>query len=488
MTASRTAPLHTAPINASPHLSTELTTNIVITRICGQRDEAIRLVRRAAGLIREGHILADAAAEVAANARNGANFSLRDRAQDTDYQRLFERFDFDASTEMFRKHTDACVWLRLLRETGMENLMDAKARDEFFHKNLGENVIEVNEDNVSATLQGFRETAKLIFQRGLAETFSRLDKRFKSHDAFKIGSRIILTHAFDQYGSWNHWSRTTAEIKDVERVLAILSGKTPNPGALVAAIDASRTSYGPRQGTASTEYLTIRTFKNGNAHLWFTDPKLVEKLNLVLADYYGQVLPDAVGPAETLRVKSGLPAKDLSFYATPSEVVDKMLSVHEFERVVKGSRILEPSAGTGNIARGLLAKGFKVDAVEIHPGRCAELRMIRGLSVTEQNFLQMKPVPIYDAVVMNPPFSGVHWIDHVLHAYEFLAPGGVLVSVLPATAELGDTKRHEDFRTWALAKTRHKEFDALCRPLPGESFIGSGTRINTLIFTMRKDQ
>ena len=139
--------------------------------------------------------------------------------------------------------------------------MDATAKGEFFQGLASpDNVPEVNEDNVWSVLEGFRDDAQLVFQRGLARAFSDLDKRFKSHDAFKIGSRIILTHVFDGWGSWSYHSKARAAITDIERVFAVLDGQHPQPGELEKKVKESRPGWGPQQGVAETPYFRIRTF------------------------------------------------------------------------------------------------------------------------------------------------------------------------------------------------------------------------------------
>ncbi len=268
------------------------------------------------------------------------------------------------------------------------------------------------------------------------------------------------------------------------RVFAVLDGDAHREiGSLLRAIEEDRRGgWGkPRRSVTESEYFRVRGFKNGNAHLWFTRDDLVERANRVLADYYGAVLPDAATPdvsPSDLRFKSGLPARKLQFYPTPVKVVSKMLARVD---LTASSRVLEPSAGTGNIARAALARGASVVAVEIDLDRCRELATIRGLTVRPANFLSMVPDPSYTHVLMNPPFYGTHWMEHVTHAFDFLAPGGVLVAVLPVSAELGETKKHEAFRAWAKAR---KVGGWLFRDLPPESFAESGTRVNTVILTI----
>jgi len=463
--------------------------DVPVVRICGQRDEAVRKIREAAELIARGRALAVEASTIADGACENAHFALVDRSLDAHFKSLFERFDPAAAVEVFRRHTDARVWMHLLQRTGLEHLMDASARDDFF-KALSDAVPEVNEDRVYGTLAAARADSKLTFQRGLARTFAELDRRFRSHDAFKLGARIVLTHVFDSFGSFNNWSRTGKMIGDVERVLSVLDGKEPAPGALMEAINMSRGSraFGARQGVCETPYLRIRTFKNGNAHLWFTRDDLVEKANLMLADYYGEVLPDAAERDADPVPKSGLPARDLSFYPTPQEVVDELLRDLHVERE---ARVLEPSAGDGAIVVPLLgdSRNLRVSAVEIDPGRVAKLSAIgnRRLQVLPGNFLQMPVRPDYDAVVMNPPFYGTHWMEHVQHAFKFLRDGGVLRTVLPATAEVAESAAHVAFRAWAKphANTTY-DGEVRFRTLPPESFASSGTRINTVILELRK--
>lgn len=74
----------------------------------------------------------------------------------------------------------------------------------------------------------------------------------------------------------------------------------------------------------------------------------------------------------------------------------------------------------------------------------------------------------FDHVLMNPPFYGKHYQQHVQHARKFLNPTGVLHAILPVTA-LTDHGYVEQGR-WG----RDRWTD-----LPVGSFSESGTNINT---------
>lgn len=478
------------------HNETGLSAHIELTRLCSQRDQAIAKMKKALGLMAVGHQYATEAYALGKDASGGHTFTLLDRRNQDEYRRIFVGIDAERSLKTFQHETDASVWMRVIEETGIARLMDNQARKEFFAQLQSDQVPEVSEEAVSSAIELLLQDSKLIFQRGLANVFSSLDRRFKSHDAFKIGSRVILSRLFNEYGGICYSSEVRQQLLDVERVLSVLDKQDPESTDIIKAIDADRKGYGPRQSMTETRYLRIRGYKNGNGHLWFVRDDLIEKLNLMLADYYGAVLPDGVAKEDPIP-KSGLPAKNLSFYATPEPVVTKLMKEIEHNvgwwgrnGQVESRRVLEPSAGTGNICRAFLQDPrYRVDAVEIEPGRVAELRLLRGLSVTHANFLQMAPNPVYDIVAMNPPFYGTHWMEHVLHAYEFLAERGHLFAVLPYTVVIGDSKKHRAFREWAVKHgAAYSRWDEMLWviELPPESFASSGTRVQTCILHLHK--
>jgi len=468
-------------------METALIPRTTVTEVCAHRDAAMTMMRDAVAAMVQGQALAEQSYRHAQQAHGAATFTLSDRSRSEAYKRLFEGIDPEKSFEAYRQQVDARVWMNLLCLTGMEHMMDRTAKDELYDQ-LCNDVPEVSEDTIYATFDGLRKDAYLIFQRGLARAFIDLDRRFRSHDAFKIGARIILTNVFNERGNWGHYSMRDT-ICDVERVFAVLDGNKPDPRGLINAIDEGRgRNLNPRQSCTESEYFRIRTYMNGNAHLWFTRDDLVGKANGVLADYYGEVLPDGV-PADVtdkdIRERSTVLCKDLGFYPTPEAVVEKLLSDLYIN---EGSRVLEPSAGTGNIVRHLLKTGAGVDAVEVDAGRVLVLQELsrahKRLTVLHANFLRMIPVPAYSHVVMNPPFHGTLYMQHVLLGFEFLRPGGKLVAILPATVEFGESKAHDTFRAWAK---KHSDcYGSPFRDLPMESFASSGTRINTVYVVLHK--
>ena len=457
-----------------------------IHAICTARDAALAQMKHAAAALQEAFALAVAANDTARIAHGGWHSPRTDRREQEHCDRLFlGDFRPEASIEAFRANLDAAIWTRLLEESGMRRIMDAKERDDMDMALRGD-VVPATIENIDATVARLLGDSELIFRRGIARAFAGLDRRFKSHDGFKVGSRIILTHVFTDYGGFSHGS-IRATLYDIERAFAVLDHASDRAGELEIALGRDRAQgYGPRQSEVETRYFKLRGFKNGNAHLWFARDDLVEAVNRELAAYYGAALADAA--PDTARPEDYCPtgtavARDLAFFPTPAAVVDHLLADL---RIIPDMRVFEPSAGIGNIVRAVLGRGAQVDAVEIHPDRADTLLGIArdGLRVTCANFLTMRPDPVHDLVLMNPPFSGTHWMRHVHHAFDFLKPGGTLRAILPASAEVNETPAHQKFRAWA--KCHGPGWRGLWRDLPPESFAEVGTNIATVILTLHK--
>jgi 16S rRNA G966 N2-methylase RsmD len=473
----------------------EIVPSNVVTEIVAHRDAAMAHAAKAIQHMQDAQAAMDAASEHARTAHNDRVFGGLDRTTSVHYQRLFHPVDGDASLRAYRQDLDARVWMHLIERAGMDALMDRQAKEDFYRDLCGD-VPEVTEDNVWSTLRGLAGDAKLIFQRGLARAFASLDHRFRSHDAFKLGSRVVLTNVFNEYGTWHYRGNMRETITDMERAFLVLDRESgaglTSVGSLVQAIERQRGhGMSRRQGYVESDYFRVRTFKNGNAHLWFTRDDLVQKANETLADYYGAVLPDAVPDDVTGdSVRSYALSTDLAFYPTPSKVVETLMSMIRNTHGPIG-RVLEPSAGDGAIVRALLPVSEQVFAIEAHPDRANTLRQMQSLPlgsrllVQQANFLAIPARANFDLVVMNPPFCGTHWMAHVRHAFDFLKPGGTLLSVLPVSAELGETKKHEDFRAWAEA-SRGRCWGSMFSNLPAESFASSGTRISTVVLRLHK--
>lgn len=176
------------------------------------------------------------------------------------------------------------------------------------------------------------------------------------------------------------------------------------------------------------------------------------------------------------------PKNPYALFPTPDHVLDEMMrEIHEtFPDRDASLRFLEPSAGTGAIASRLRTDypNATIDCVEIDPLNVRILHS-QGFDVIHDDFMSFEPTADYDAIVMNPPFQGNTYIDHIMQALGMVDREGVLVSIIPANITFGSTKA-----VFALLETLH-ERGGTVEQLPAESFKESGTTVDTYVMSMR---
>ncbi len=464
----------------------DLIPRTTLTQIAAHRNRAIELYSAAHDLIRAANAKMREAGESLRAAAPTANLEIFRR---DDRAKLFGAFDVAEREEfmsMARHMVDADVWTHVVNATELQRLMDKKAKDKL-REQLRTSPAEFTEETALATLQSFASQAGDIFRRGIAEVFSNLDRRFRSHDGFKVGSRIILSRAFNEFGSWNYGRQHRDTLQDIERTFHVLEAK-PVPldyAGVVGAIDAARRGkgWGGAHTEVETEYYRVRVFLNGNVHLWFKRKDLVEKVNELLAEYYGAVIPDGQEPEDDGGLhepKRGL-ARNFGFFPSPPAVVARVIDGARLWRAEREPplKVLEPSAGTGNIAFAAKEAGAEVHCVEVQAEHVLGLRSLAWFpKVIHADFLEVTPDPTYDRVLMNPPFDRERDIDHVMHALRFLKPGGRLVSVMSAHTEFAESRKANAFRAH-VAKLGGRFFD-----LPRNSFSEVGTNVNTILRTV----
>jgi predicted RNA methylase len=167
------------------------------------------------------------------------------------------------------------------------------------------------------------------------------------------------------------------------------------------------------------------------------------------------------------------------FFPTQPRVIAIML---DRARLEDGALVLEPSAGNGNIADAVKANcpRSSVHCFEYNL-RLSEILKLKGYDLIGSDFMEDIPVaPIYDRVVMNPPFEKQQDIDHVRKAFSMLKPGGLLVSVMAPGFEFRQDRKSSDFRAWL------DENGGTWEDLPDGAFKASGTGISTRLVVIER--
>ena len=168
----------------------------------------------------------------------------------------------------------------------------------------------------------------------------------------------------------------------------------------------------------------------------------------------------------------------LQLFETPADLATHMA---ELACLMTGSKVLEPSAGPGRLARAAICFGATVEAVEIDKINCGKLGEIDGVTILhEGDFLGVVPDERFDAVLMNPPFAKGQDIGHIMHAFDFLKDGGKLIAICGEGAFFHESHRAVEFRRWLEAVNAHVE------KLPAGTFKESGTSVNTRLVIIHK--
>lgn len=164
------------------------------------------------------------------------------------------------------------------------------------------------------------------------------------------------------------------------------------------------------------------------------------------------------------------------YFATTPQVLAVLLAEAEIQ---PGQRMLEPSAGCGVLARAGLAAGARVDCVEIRHDAAVALHQ-SGLYADVQcdDFMTLPVRPVYDRVLMNPPFGNQADLRHVRRAYDWLAPGGRLVTVMASGVTQRENRLSVEFRDFVAAQ------GGRFAPLPENAFRASGTDVRTVTLVL----
>jgi len=174
------------------------------------------------------------------------------------------------------------------------------------------------------------------------------------------------------------------------------------------------------------------------------------------------------------------------FFETPKEIARQIIKLADIRDEMT---ILEPSAGHGAILEELdKSLDIGLVCIEIDPEKCKVLEE-KGYQVECGNFLDYSEekcgmdikfcLSDFDRIIMNPPFTKGQDADHVLHAYDLLADGGRLVSIMSWSVTFNQQGRYKKVRELI-------EKDGEIIELDDEVFKESGTKIKTCLVIINK--
>jgi Domain of unknown function (DUF4942) len=262
----------------------DIVQSVSITHLLQQRDAVLERLERAFRILQEAH-------DIAISAHLGfpnivASKDYRGNGQDVVGKLATEGEALGAC----RAAIDATAWRHLMQESGMRSLMSASKRSEFddqVSKNL---MPELTREAVYATFGALHESRADMFDQGVIECFKKLSWQYKTNLPQKFGKRIIVSYLTYTYGINNG---AADRLDDLMRVFHVLDSK-PEADYRQGCYMQLGTAF--REQTAwpksyQNDYFELRLFRNGNGHLCFKRPELIDAMNAIIARHFPNALP-----------------------------------------------------------------------------------------------------------------------------------------------------------------------------------------------------
>jgi 16S rRNA G966 N2-methylase RsmD len=514
--------------NEVPHVeSNALMPSISIDALLAARDEAHRIYFETAELLRAASKNLD---------RFGVSLpTVRVQFPGDEYLDL-------ASTEndeAINREIDRFVWVQLFQLTNIDTIMDHKTRRDLFEQ-LGKSqryrrrtgwaqqpekdpdeLPELTKENIEAVFQGIHDNQLEYFERCVESVYKALSWEHKTNEPGRIGTKIITTNAFYQWQRSMQGDSTTLghheHIHDLERVLCILNGDAPptheSPGLRTIGSLTYGKWYDVPNPNGGDPLMSMICYRKGTAHIKILNKAHRDDMNRIMANRYPGAISEPQGArrsqwgdaqAKKPKTSTALAKTDKqarqAFY-TPETLADEVAGTAFPERDYygrprgHGHTVLEPSAGEGALARAALrADCGHVTAIENDPKAVRLLSLLadrvnvrdeHNMSVDGRDFFDVTPASYpdgFDVVMMNPPFSNEQEVEHVLHAWEFVKPGGRLVAIMSNAVQSRTTGRYKIFADFLQRN------DATIRQNPASSFKESGTNVNTVTVVIDKPE
>ena len=163
---------------------------------------------------------------------------------------------------------------------------------------------------------------------------------------------------------------------------------------------------------------------------------------------------------------------------TRQVVIDQMLSGLSIPEL---SLILEPSAGSGNLADGIRRKynNVIIHCIELNKELQMQLHY-KSYPLMGADFFKIDPNPRYDFVIACPTYKDNIDVEHIMHMYDFLKPGGQIISLTHPAWTTHNSERQVKFRKWLEEKNYSMKM------LTDNSFVEDYKTQPSMIITIKK--
>ena len=327
--------------------------------------------------------------------------------------------------------------------------------------------IEAGEANA---LMGFSSKAaieSLISELRCVETYARQAGRTLNSEAINSFARIHGPRWGLSGSSWERTVAVTEGLEGAERFRALITGAEAITGQ---ALELMFELLGKEKAEYELGWYNVSRI----AHL-----NRLKRAGIETDDQLKAALQELIIHREERQSECPLKAAmrklvgrsvGIDFFPTPAAVCARMV---EIAAIRQGMKVLEPSAGCGNIADAARDAGAEVDVIEIS-GELRDILALKGHSLVGFDFDDFEvSAPYADAVLMNPPFGKRSDARHIRKAYSLVKPGGVLVGIASEGLFFGTDAEATSFRHWL------DEVGGVSERLPDGTFMDPSLPVRT---------
>lgn len=195
------------------------------------------------------------------------------------------------SFQDIRADNNKRAWQTIINRLGIRKTMSQKRAEEMDKNIDGGKMPAITAENIRALSEGLIESAQDFAAEAVAEVYEFLRPGASAHNRYKtneknarfsLKDKVIITRAVETGWSRymiNHWRRQS--LVSVDNIFHLADGNLApmNNSYNSPMIDAIENLSPSDAGKTETDYFKIQVYGNGNLHLTFKRPDLVEKLN-----------------------------------------------------------------------------------------------------------------------------------------------------------------------------------------------------------------
>jgi hypothetical protein len=190
---------------------------------------------------------------------------------------LAKRINDDRNNEKARAELLTSAWESLIDKTKLSVLMDSETKS-LMRDELKSSPPPLTFESVESVLQDLFDRKDKILADSLLNVFYGLNRKYKSNNKFRLtGGRIIVSLGVSPYNSTDKADKIT----DLDRIFHFLDGREMAGSAYDDTLG-YKASYS-NANEVQSDYIRIKLHANGNAHIYFMKPELVEQCNKLIA-------------------------------------------------------------------------------------------------------------------------------------------------------------------------------------------------------------